>query len=81
MLTLKEHLSRCTALSSLDNPNLGSYLLASGSTDTNIKLWDLRQKSSINTLRAHDKPINDVKISGSTSGSFNDLYVVSSSTD
>ena len=45
-------------------------MLVSGSVDTKVKLWDLRSKDSIHTLRSHTKPITDVKISDM---SFSDL--------
>ena len=75
MLTFKEHLSKCTCLAVQDFNNLGNYLIASGSLDTKVKLWDTRQKNSIQTLKSHSKPIMDVKISNSQS----DHYVASCS--
>ena len=81
VLTWKEHLSQCTALSSMDNPVVGHHILVSGSNDTNIKIWDLRSKSSASTLRSHDKPITDVQISASANQQYNDLFLASSATD
>ena len=40
----------------------GNYL-ASGSQDTNAKLWDLRSRRSIYTLKPHPKPVTCVDIS------------------
>ena len=38
----KEHLSACNCISSQDTGGIGGYLIASGSVDTKVKLWDLR---------------------------------------
>ena len=54
-------------------------MLASGSVDCKVKLWDLRTKQSVHTLKAASKPILEVKLSGSYSGTYNDLFLVSSS--
>ncbi len=37
--------------------------MVSGSLDTNVKVWDLRSKKSIMTLKSHAKPITCVDIS------------------
>lgn len=37
--------------------------LASGSYDTNIKLWDLRTRDSKITLKGHTKQVNSLDIS------------------
>lgn len=37
--------------------------MVSGSLDTNVKVWDLRTKRSIMTLKSHAKPITSVDIS------------------
>lgn len=37
--------------------------LVSGSYDTMIKLWDIRDKNCVGTLKGHTKPINSVAIS------------------
>ena len=58
--TLKEHLAKCQALCAADMA--GSSLLASGGVDQKVKLWDLRQKGSVHTLKSHTMPIKDVKI-------------------
>ena len=38
----------------------------SGSLDTNVKVWDLRGKKSLQTLKSHAKPITccDISIDG-----------------
>ena len=59
-MTLKEHLAKVTTISSQESANYDNHLLASGSVDSNIKIWDFRQKSSIHTLKSHCKPITDV---------------------
>lgn len=61
----------------VDDDDRGQYMLASGSVDTKVKLWDLRSKDSIHTIRSHTKPITDVKIS---EVSFSDLNISVSST-
>ena len=40
-----------------------SNYLISGSQDTNVKVWDLRSKKSVYTLKPHPKPITCVDIS------------------
>ena len=42
-----------------ENPNR----MASGSYDTNIKLWDIRDKNNYATLKGHSKQINSIDIS------------------
>lgn len=37
--------------------------MASGSYDTNIKLWDIRDKNNYATLKGHSKQINSIDIS------------------
>ena len=36
---------------------------ASGSRDTNLKIWDIRRKRCIHTYKGHDRGINAVKFS------------------
>jgi katanin p80 WD40 repeat-containing subunit B1 len=38
-------------------------LLASGSCDTTIKLWDIRRKGCIFTCKGHDRIVNNLKFS------------------
>lgn len=38
-------------------------IIASGSFDTNAKLWDLRLKNCINTLKNHNKKVTSLCIS------------------
>lgn len=59
--TLKGHAVSVTALAvppSEDNSNL----IVSGSYDTNVKLWDLRQKGCVNTFKGHTMQVNAVQI-------------------
>ena len=37
--------------------------MVSGSSDTNVKTWDLRSKKSMMTCKSHSKPITSVDIS------------------
>jgi WD40 repeat protein len=37
--------------------------VASGSYDTHIKLWDVREKNNYAMLKHHSKPINSIDIS------------------
>ena len=41
----------------------GVRLLASGSVDTNVKIWDLRKKACSLTIKSHTKPIHSIDIS------------------
>ncbi len=40
-----------------------SHRMASGSYDTNIKLWDIRDKNNYATLKGHTKQINSIDVS------------------
>jgi katanin p80 WD40 repeat-containing subunit B1 len=42
---------------------MSGNILVSGSLDTNVKVWDLRTKKSLHTLKSHAKPITCVDIS------------------
>lgn len=37
--------------------------IISGSADTNVKIWDVRQKGAIQTFKGHMKGVSDVDIS------------------
>ncbi len=37
--------------------------MASGSYDTNVKLWDIREKNNYATLKGHTKQVNSIDIS------------------
>jgi len=52
---------------------MGNYII-SGGADTNIKVWDLRQKAAIATYKSHNKAISALDISPDTQ------YVVSGCT-
>jgi len=43
--------------------NRHSNLLISGAVDTNVKMWDVRQKMCINTYKAHQQDITCLDIS------------------
>ena len=43
------------------SPNMN--IVVSGAVDTNVKMWDLRTRSCINTFKAHSKEITCLDIS------------------
>eukprot|EP01017_Pseudomicrothorax_dubius_P012627 TRINITY_DN1530_c0_g1_i2.p1 TRINITY_DN1530_c0_g1~~TRINITY_DN1530_c0_g1_i2.p1 ORF type:complete len:661 (+),score=111.07 TRINITY_DN1530_c0_g1_i2:114-2096(+) len=59
---LKGHTVSVTALTSFLSEDQ-NHLLISGSYDTNIKLWDLRQKACVNTFKGHNMQVNTVQVS------------------
>lgn len=62
--TFRGHLTHCRwAIGQKDD--LGNYVV-SGSSDTNVKVWDMRQKSAIATYKGHTKAISDVDMSPDT---------------
>ena len=60
-MTFKEHMSQINQIS-VQKTMKANYLV-SGSQDTNAKLWDLRGKRSIYTLKPHPKPVTSVDLS------------------
>lgn len=50
-------------------------MIASGSKDTNVKLWDLRAKKSAGTFKGHEDQVTGVDISPDSQ------YLASSSLD
>lgn len=57
---LTGHLTRCTAIQTERNQQ---NVIVSGAVDTNVKLWDVRQKNCINTFKGHTKDITCLDIS------------------
>lgn len=57
---LEAHSSVCTQLAITDND---SQILASGASDGKVKIWDLRMKTCINTLKSHSDCIKAISIS------------------
>ena len=59
--TLKGHLTAVSCLA----PQLEKRCnyVVSGSNDTNVKLWDLRQKNCMHTFKGHSKPVLCVAMS------------------
>ena len=51
------HISNCSAL---EFHPFGQYL-ASGSSDANLKIWDIRKKGCIQTYKGHTRGISTVK--------------------
>lgn len=57
--TLTGHRSNCIAV---DFHPFGEFF-ASGSLDTNLKIWDIRRKGCIHTYKGHTRGINSIKFS------------------
>lgn len=57
--TLTGHRSNCVSVSF--HP-FGEFF-ASGSLDTNLKIWDIRRKGCIHTYKEHTRGINTIKFS------------------
>ena len=55
--TLTGHRSNCT---SLEFHPFGEFF-ASGSADTDLKIWDIRKKGCIHTYKGHNLGINTIK--------------------
>lgn len=72
--TLKGHTVAVNSLCKFPLEEANNLLL-SGSYDSNIKVWDLRQKQVVNTLKGHLMQINC--LDGSPDGK----YIVSGSQD
>lgn len=57
--TLTGHRSNCTAV---EFHPFGEFF-ASGSMDTNLKIWDIRKKGCIHTYKGHTRGISTIKFS------------------
>lgn len=55
--TLTGHRSNCTAV---DFHPFGEFF-ASGSLDTNLKIWDIRRKGCIHTYKGHTRGVNALR--------------------
>lgn len=64
--TLTGHRSNCI---SVDFHPFGEFF-ASGSLDTNLKIWDIRRKGCIHTYKGHTRGINAIKFSQMGGGWF-----------
>lgn len=62
--TLRGHLTHCKCVVD-QKDDIPNYVI-SGAADTNVKVWDLRQKGAIATYKGHDKAISAVDISPDT---------------
>ena len=58
---LTGHLTSCSVIEVERNANRN--VVVSGGFDTNVKLWDMRMKQSINTYKAHNQEITCLDIS------------------
>lgn len=59
--SLKGHMAACTTISPY--PSGQQVFLATGSADCNLKIWDLRRKSCVQTFKGHKGPVNVVLFS------------------
>ena len=57
--TLTGHRSNCTAV---EFHPFGEFF-ASGSSDTNLRIWDIRKKGCIHTYKGHTRGISTIKFS------------------
>lgn len=55
--TLTGHRSNCTAV---EFHPFGEFF-ASGSLDTNLRIWDIRKKGCIHTYRGHGQGVSTIK--------------------
>jgi len=55
--TVAGHRSNCTAV---EFHPFGEFF-ASGSSDTNLKIWDIRKKGCIHTYKGHTQGISTIK--------------------
>ena len=62
--TFRGHLTHCRCIAG-QKDDLGNYVV-SGSADTNIKVWDMRQKSALATYKGHSKAIWAIDLSPDT---------------
>ena len=58
---LNGHLSDCCKL--VAEKSVNPRLLVSGAIDTNVKVWDIRARSCINTFKSHMEEITCIDIS------------------
>jgi katanin p80 WD40 repeat-containing subunit B1 len=57
--SLTQHRASCLAL----QYHPFGDILSSGSQDCNIKVWDLRRKECIQTIKGHHGPVNQLGVS------------------
>ncbi|CAI2381436.1 unnamed protein product [Moneuplotes crassus] len=62
--TFRGHLTHCRCVVS-QKQDIFNYVI-SGAADTNVKVWDMRQKSAIATYKGHNKGIMAVDVSPDT---------------
>lgn len=53
---LSGHLTQCTSLQT-ERQQGSPNVLVSGSSDTNVKLWDIRMRAAVNTYKGHTQDI------------------------
>ena len=59
--SLKGHLTGCRCLA--PSNSMQPMYLVTGSTDTNVKIWDLRRRQCVQTFKGHRAPITSVMFS------------------
>ena len=76
IVTFKEHMAAIGAMAVG-----GTQLIATGAADTNVKLWDLRQKRSCFTIKNHSKPVSCLTIGATWSDTSRPQFIASGSLD
>jgi len=59
--TLKGHSVAINTIAHFPSPTQ-EHLLLTGSYDSSVKLWDLRQKQTVSSFRGHDMQVNCLEI-------------------
>jgi len=57
---LRGHLANCQVVYGDDS---NGNMVITGSKDTNVKVWDIRSKTAVNTFKEHQGPISCVRLS------------------
>jgi katanin p80 WD40 repeat-containing subunit B1 len=58
--SLSGHRSNCLTLDFYPSP---SAMIATGSLDTNVKVWDVRSKNAIRTFKGHTHGVRKIAVS------------------
>jgi katanin p80 WD40 repeat-containing subunit B1 len=60
--SLVGHRSNCLTVEFFPSPS-PSDLVATGSLDTNVKVWDVRRKEAVRTFKGHTRGVRKVAVS------------------